>query len=94
MATTGTTSIIFGAIGSVSNFTGSLVTGQASILTTSQVEAWLRIEATTSHSIDDLVVDPVYVTVGPITASIGFPIYATMPYGTAYGDYKIDWVWN
>lgn len=92
-ATTGTTSIIFGAIGSAPSFTGSLVAGQNSILAASQVEAWLRIEATSEHTIDDLINDPPKITVGPITASIGFPIYAYMPNGAAYGTYKVDWVW-
>ena len=94
MSVQGTVTVDFGA------FPGSTdlelaVTGQAAILSGSSVEAWLRFEATADHPLGDLIVDPPTVYAGNITAATGFIIYVTAPKNSkAYGEYKIDWVWN
>lgn len=69
------------------------VTGQAAIVAGSLVEAWLRLEATAEHPLDDLINDPIQVSAGNIVAGTGFTIYGKMPYGNAYGNYTIAWVW-
>lgn len=94
MGAQGTATINFGAIGSVGNRSSVNVTGQASILSNSAVEGWLRLEATAEHPVDDLLIDPVKVIAGNIVAGTGFTLYAEMPYGNAYGNYKVDWAWN
>lgn len=94
MGASGTATLDFGAIGSKGNTASIAVTGQSGITAASQIDAWLRIEATPEHSIDELLIDPVRVTAGNIVAGTGFTIYCDMPYGTAYGIYKVDWAWN
>lgn len=93
MGTSGTATIDFGAIGSKGNSTSVGIIGQAGINSASQIDAWLRIEATAEHTVDELLIDPIRVTAGTIVAGTGFTIYGDMPYGTAYGTYKIDWAW-
>lgn len=94
MSVVGTATLNFGAIGSTGNSATLAVTGQTTILATSKVEAWLRLEATADHTLDDLIVDPIRVSAGNIVAGTGFTIYGEMPHGTAYGDYYVDWVWS
>jgi hypothetical protein len=97
MSVVGTATLDFGTMANIptsGNASISLdITGQAAILATSRVEAWLRLEATTEHPIDDLRFDPIDVTAGNIVAGTGFTIYGKMPFGNAYGTYKVDWVW-
>lgn len=90
---TGTSTLNFGAIGAVGNFVSLAVTGQASIASGSLVEAWLRLEATAEHPLDDLIYDPILVSAGNIVAGTGFTIYGEMPYGNAYGNYTAAWAW-
>lgn len=94
MATQGTVTVDFGAFPGSTDVI-SVVTGQASILTTNSVEAWPRIEATADHPVDDIWIDPPIVYAGDIVAATGFTIYVMAPRnGKAWGEYKIDWVWN
>lgn len=90
---TGTATLNFGAIGAVGNFMSVAVTGQAAIVAGSLVEAWLRLEPTAEHPLDDLIYDPIEVSAGNIVAGTGFTIYGKMPYGKAYGNYTVAWVW-
>lgn len=74
MSGTGTASLDFGV------FPGALdasvaVTGQASILGTSLVEAWIYPAATADHTHDEHLVDPPRVIAGSIVAGVGFTIY-------------------
>ena len=69
------------------------VTGQTSILSTSQVGCALRSEATTLNSVDDIYIDPIDVEITGLTASTGFTVLARARNGKAFGTYKIDWAW-
>jgi hypothetical protein len=51
------------------------VTGQTNIAADSQVEAWIRLEATSDHSADEHLVDPPIVSAGNIVPGDGFTIY-------------------
>lgn len=93
-ATTGTATLNFGAIGATGNEASIVITGQAAIVAASLVEAWLRLEATAEHPLDDLKYDPVRITAGNIVAGTGFTIYGFMADGHGYGTYSIGWVWN
>lgn len=95
MATTGTATIDFGAAPG-SNEASIAVTGQASILSTSYVEAWVMADDTTA---DHTASDHKYVevvgtkfTCGTPTDGVGFTIYGRCV-GKMQGTFKIRWVW-
>lgn len=75
MGATGTTTINFGSFPGTSD-ASIAVTGQASIIAGSLVEAWLRPEATADHSADEHWVETIRVVAGNIVAGTGFTIYA------------------
>lgn len=72
----GTTTIDFGAFPGKSDASVA-ITGQASILTGSVVDAWLVATATADHTADEHLVETIRVTAGNIVAATGFTIYAT-----------------
>lgn len=75
MGATGTAIVDFGAFpgGSDANV---VVTGQAGILGSSLVEAWLFPAATGDHTADEHLVETIKVVAGGIIAGTGFVIYA------------------
>lgn len=92
MGATGNATLDFGAYPGKSDATVA-VTGQGAIIAGSQVEAWVRMDATATHSADELWVDPIRVLAGNIQAGTGFTIYGSSPDLLRYGTYVIDWVW-
>ena len=78
------------------------VSGQVGIVTTSLVEAWVRLEATSDHPIDEHRVETLALTAGGIVAGDGFWIYgrntselSSHGMGTRlYGKYTVGWVWD
>lgn len=75
MGAQGTATVDFGA------FPGSAhasvaITGQASILAGSLVEAWILPAATADHSSDEHLVEKIRVVAGDIIAGTGFTIHA------------------
>lgn len=89
----GTTTVNFGA------FPGSadasvVVSGQASILAGSLVEAWIFPVATVDHSADEHWVDKPEVTAASVVAGAGFTIFANALNNRLYGLYTVAWVWN
>jgi len=75
MGATGTTTVDFGAFpGSSDTFVD--VTGQASILSGSLVEAWVFPVATADHTADEHWIEGIKVVAGEITAAVGFRIRA------------------
>lgn len=92
--TSGTATVDFGA------FPGSTdasvaVTGQTGILAGSKVKAWVMATATADHTADEHLVDPPRVDVGPVTAGVGFTIYAfTNNTRRHYGAYTVAWEWS
>lgn len=75
MGATGTTTVDFGAFPGASD-ASVVVTGQASIVSGSLVEAWIRPEATADHTADEHWVETLQVMAGSIVAGTGFTIYA------------------
>jgi len=75
MGAQGTTTIDFGAFPGSSHATVA-VTGQASILAGSLVEAWLFPAATADHTADEHVVETIKVMAGDVVAGTGFTVYA------------------
>lgn len=93
MATQGQTTVDFGA------FPGSAqarvsVTGQASILTTNDVEAWARCEDSADHSAEEHGIEDFEVQAQSIVAATGFTIVVRPRIGRCYGLYNISWVFN
>lgn len=107
MGATGTTTLDFGAFPGKSD-TSIAITGQASIVSGSLVEAWLRPAATTDHTADEHIVETIKVIAGNISAGVGFTIYGINTSqlneevsrgkggkGTRiYGTWSCAWVWN
>lgn len=93
MAAQGTATLDFGVWPGAAEASVA-VTGQGSILTGSQVEAWVRLTATADHSVDEHRVERLKVLAGNIVAGTGFTIYgeSTGP-GLLTGQWSIDWVW-
>ena len=92
----GFTTINFGAAPG-SNEASIAVTGQASILATSYVEAWVMADDTTA---DHTASDHKYVevvgtkfTCGTPTAGVGFTIYGRC-IDKMQGTFKLRWVWS
>jgi hypothetical protein len=84
----GTATLDFGA----SNKTAqTVVTGVAQAKAASIILSSMRIEATTDHPTDDLLVDPIRVMAGDISAGVGFTVYGTMENAPANGLYRVDW---
>lgn len=75
MGAQGTAIVDFGAFPGKSDASVA-VTGQASIVAGSLVEAWLRLEATSDHSADEHLLETIKVSAGNIVAATGFTIYA------------------
>lgn len=75
MGASGTTTVNFGAFPGTHETTVA-VTGQASIVAGSLVEAWLRPEATADHSVDEHLHEPIRLLAADIIAGTGFTIYA------------------
>ncbi|CAB4214963.1 hypothetical protein UFOVP1469_33 [uncultured Caudovirales phage] len=94
MGAQNTALVDFGAFPGASYATVA-VTGQASIVAGSLVEAWIRPEATTDHTADDAIVDPPRVIAGDIVAATGFTIHAFSDNTKRHwGKYTVAWVWN
>jgi hypothetical protein len=95
---TGTTTVNFGAFPGSTDTTVT-ITGQASIVAGSLVEAWIRPVATADHSADEHWVERPEVTAGNIVAATGFTIYAKAPDEPnikdqrLYGQYTVAWAW-
>ena len=71
----GETTVDFGAFPGKSD-ASVVVTGQAGILATSNLSAWITAKATADHSADEHWVETIDVMAGNISAGVGFTIYA------------------
>lgn len=91
MATQGTAVIDFGT----GAYDASVaVTGQAAITTANLVEGWLSGTATSNNLADAGFAEGIQVWAGDIVNGTGFTLYAKCPFGRAFGQYNINWVWN
>lgn len=74
MGAQGTATLDFGAFPGSSDASVT-VTGQASILSGSLVEAWIFPTATSDHSADEHLLETIKVVAGNVVAGTGFTIY-------------------
>lgn len=93
MATQGHTTVDFGAMPGTAEAQVT-ITGQAGILTSNDVEAWIRCEDSADHSADEHDAENFSVTAKSITAATGFVITVRPNRGKCYGTYNVSWVWN
>lgn len=84
MGAQGTATLDFGAFPGKSDASVA-VTGQASILSGSLVEAWIFPAATADHSSDEHFAEGLYIVAGSVIAGTGFTIY-----GRSLGDAVVD----
>jgi len=90
----GTTTVDFGT------FPGSAeasiaITGQAGILASSLVGAWIEPTATADHSVDEHRIENIKIFASDIVAGTGFTIYAEcLLGGFLYGQYTVAWAWS
>lgn len=75
MGSQGHTTVDFGAFPGSSHATVD-VTGQAGILTSSDVEAWIRAEDSADHTADEHIVETIQARAAGIIAGTGFRIHA------------------
>lgn len=96
MGAQGTAVLDFGAFPGKSDASVA-VTGQAGILATSLVDAWVNLVATADHSADEHLLETIDIRAGLIVAGTGFTIYGFNE-GSGdtriYGLWNIAWVWN
>jgi hypothetical protein len=85
----GVSSVDFGE-GSMTAST--IITGVTGISSVSVVLVQLRLEGTVDHSVTDMLIDPVRVSVENIVTGVGFTITASMDNARANGTYKFNWV--
>lgn len=87
----GKTVIDFGTGDSIAT---KVITGQASILAGSIVQAWLLPMATIDHSIDEHLIEEMDVFAGDIVAGTGFTIWARTRTGPLTGVWTVGWRWS
>lgn len=77
-----------------SNEASVTITGQAAILSTNSVEAWLMAEAQGTHTVNDAAYAALLTSVscGVPTNATGFTIYARST-EKLQGQFKVRWVW-
>lgn len=105
MGAQGTATLDFGAFPGKSD-ASITITGEASILSGSLVEAWIRPVATADHSADEHMLETMKVFAHTIVAGVGFTITGVNTSeihetghrggrGTLiYGTWTIAWCWN
>jgi hypothetical protein len=95
-------SILFGSLASgvavidfgTGSMTTSLVVNEATVTTASTATVFTKIEATPEHSVSDLLIDPIRLSVDSFTEGVGFTIIGTMDNAPANGTYMINWKLN
>ena len=92
MSATGTTTVNFGVYPG-DNIATTTVTGQGSILTGSNVEAFLMGDTSSDHSAYEHNMVPMRLCCGNIVASTGFDIVATCVTMKLTGNWTVRWVW-
>lgn len=91
MGATGTTTLDFGSTPGT-NYVTTTVTGQASIASGSQVEAYLMSDSTATHNAYEHSIVPLEIRCGNIVAGTGFDITANSNLRLD-GTFNVHWVW-
>lgn len=71
------------------------VTGQAAIVPSSKVEAWIQAKASADHSADEHRVDTIDAEAGAIVNGVGFTVWAkSTGRRPLFGRWLVQWVWS
>lgn len=91
----GTATIDFGTRPTWSDVAEVDVTSQTGLVAgaDTQVEAWVRLEATADHTEDEIVVHRPETTAGNVTTG-AFKIRALAKTGRDHGTYLVDYIWS
>jgi hypothetical protein len=94
MATQGAAVLDFGSTGS--DIASVAVTGQASILVGSDVDAYWMAVATADNAADAhlMAASMIQLVVGDVIAGTGFTIYGVCPAQGVTGTWNVQWVWK
>lgn len=92
MGAQGTTTIDFGS-GTGKQTASIAVTGQGTILSGSQCEAWIMYTSSASHNETEHLMVPMNLRCGTVIAGTGFTIYAASEWSLT-GTFTLQWVWN
>jgi hypothetical protein len=94
VATQGSTTIDFGTSGN--DYVETVVTGQAWVTGTTDVEAYFMAEATSDNDAQAhaLAANFVKLTVGALVAGTGFTIFAVCDDACVTGQFTVRWVGN
>lgn len=93
MSAQGHTTIDFGAFPGTGGQAITKTVADANILSTSDVEAWVRCEDSADHGEDEHFIENIRVNAGNIVANTSFDIIAEATVGTVYGVWNVSWVW-
>ena len=88
------TTIDFGAAPGTGGQAVIKTVADASIQTTSDLEAWLRCEGSADHSADEHFCENIRIRAGNIVNTTSFDIIAECTLGTTFGVFNVSWVWN
>lgn len=75
------------------NTASVVITGQAGILSTSQVEAWMMVCSTTDHNTEEHAIAPIILRCGSIVPGVGFAIFANTDWRLTH-TFQCQWRWN
>lgn len=97
----GSATIDFGSFPGKSD-TSIAVTGQSGIVSGSIISAFIKLTATSDHSVDEHLVENIKVFAGNIVAGTGFTIYGINKNSLAndgivpmlYGQWSVGWNWG
>jgi hypothetical protein len=87
--TAGTATLDFGLSSKTAQV---IITGVDTILATSTILLSMRNIATVSHSVDDMLVDPIRLAAHSIVQGVGFTLYGEMGNASANGTYGVAWL--
>jgi hypothetical protein len=88
----GTTTVDFGSDAEGSQLADTAITGQASILTTSRIRAWVAGVATADHNVAEHLIVPVRVVIRDVVAGTGFTIQVISDWHLN-GLFTVQWEW-
>lgn len=94
MSAQGHTTIDFGAFPGTGGTSVIKTVADASIQTTSDLEAWIRCEDSADHGKDEHFIENLRVRAGNVVASTSFDLVGESTLGTVYGVWNVSWVWS
>lgn len=67
------------------------VIGQATIMAGTQIDVRANLAPTADHTQDEIIAEAINWTAGDVIPGVGFTIYGTIPFGSTWGLFTVDW---